>query len=721
MRLLRAGLARLGLTLAVAVPLAWSADVVSGARLQAPEPTAIVLDGNGGFVTQAGHESLRPDGRRQVEYGYWRTVPPPRVVAATLALEDRRFRSHPGVDPLAVLRAAWGHLVGRSSSGASTLAMQVARMQRPRPRTLWAKSVEAGVAVALTARYGRDAVLAQYLCLAPYGEGSHGIGHAARWYFGRDADELDWSQTALLAAIPQSPTRLRLRRPDQRLRSRAAHTLELLAASGTLSASDAQRARALLTDPGLVPRPHRPGWLPTVLRLQAMAATVPTAAEPVLHAALDPVLQADVASSAMEALRGWQAEGAGAAAVMLVRRRSREVLAAVSVGVSDDGRMIDFTATERSPGSTLKPFLFAEALDRGLLVPQDVLADRPEVLPGIDNADHAFLGPLLPRQALANSRNIPAAALLRRIGLEPGFDFLRRLGLHHLDGNGDRFGLAMAIGALPTQLDRLMQAYGTLADDGMEQDLDWLQDIGRDPPRRLISSDSARLVTRFLSDPMARLPTFPRYGSGEFPFAVALKTGTSQGYRDAWTIAWSGQFEVGVWVGRADGRPMAGLSGGRVAMLAQSLLLSLQGANRTDLTAGDLARPSGTAEELCTATGATAPCPSRLMEFVRSRGRPPPTARPEPIDTDLLQIVQPTPDLHVWRNPETPPALDRLVLRATARGTVRQLVWLVDGAPAAMGAPGMPFYWPLQPGRHRFQVKLPLQDERSVPVSVVVD
>ncbi len=715
------GLGRLARTLAAAILLAWTADVASGVRLDAPAPTAIVLDHDNGFITQVGHESQRPGGKRQVEYGYWRTAPPPRVVAATLAIEDRRFRVHPGVDPLAVLRAGWERLLGRSSSGASTLAMQVARMQRPRPRTFWNKSVEAAVAVALTARYGRDAVLSQYLRLAPYGENSHGIGHAARWYFNRSAADLNWTQAALLAAIPQSPTRLRLRRPSPRLQRRAADVLTLLAQDGRLDHDEAARATAALATPGLLPRRRRPDWLPTVLRLQALASTLPTPAEPILHASLDPGVQARTAAAATKALADWQTRGAEQVAVMVVRRGTRTVLASVSLSRPDQPSSIDFSATPRSPGSTLKPFLFAEALDRGLLVPQDVLPDLPGTVPGIDNADHAFLGPLLPRQALANSRNVPAAALLRRIGLERGFRFLRRLGLHRLDGDGARYGLGMAIGTLPTRLDRLMNAYDTLAEDGIAQDLSWIDEAERPPLRQLVSADSARLVTRFLSDPMARLPTFPRYGTGEFPFAVALKTGTSQGYRDAWTVAWSAGYLVGVWVGRADGGPMAGLGGAAAGALAQTLLLRLHDADRVDFTAGDLARPTGTTSELCTASGATTPCPSRLAEFPRPRQPVRAAAATVPTDADQLRIVQPAPDLHVWRNPEAPTGLDRLVLRATAAPTVRQLVWLVDGAPASVGTPGTPFYWPLLPGRHRFQVRLPLQDERSAPVSVMVD
>ena len=281
---------------------------------------------------------------------------------------------------------------------------------------------------------------------------------------------------------------------------------------------------------------------------------------------------------------------------------------------------IDYSTILRSPGSTLKPFLYARALDRGLIAPQDVLADLPQGASGIANADHDFLGPLLPRQALANSRNVPAANLLHRIGLNDGFDFLHALHLHDLPGPAERYGLAMAIGALPTSLERLMRAYATLAEDGADADLAWF--AGANPEtRQRVSVDSARLIGRFLSDPLARLPSFPRYGASEFPFAVALKTGTSQGYRDAWTIEWSRDYLVGVWFGRADAGTMSALSGGRAAArLAQAVMLRLHGVGRGDLVAGDFAAPPGREEaEICTRTGATAStaCPEQLAEWIR--------------------------------------------------------------------------------------------------------
>ncbi len=708
MNLLGAAGRRLAAVLALAGVAVTLIQVAAGAHFDSPSPTSIITDRNGVFLTQVGHETRRPDGGRQVEYGYWPLTPPDRVVRATLALEDRRFWSHPGVDPLAVLRAAWQHVRGGRGSGASTLAMQVARMQHPRPRTLWAKMVEAGTAVALIVRYGHAAVLEQYVRLAPYGEGSHGIGHAASWYFNQPAADLNWAQVALLTSIPQAPGRLAPRGAGL-LRVRARARLALAALN--LPAADRAEALADLASLTPVPAPRRPEPLHTVLRLSAMAEAGPTQ----IRATLDLGMQRWVARMAAGQLAAWRQQGAQQIAVMVVQRGTRAVLADVaSAGYGSlPGGAIDYTLAQRSPGSTLKPFLYALGLDRGLIAPQDIMADLPEGAAGISNADHDFLGPLLPRQALANSRNVPAAALLRRIGLPEGFAFLRSLGLHHLDGPADRFGLAMAIGALPTTLDWLMRAYATLAEDGVDDELAWFADQPRDP-QRLISADAARLVGRFLSDPLARLPSFPRYGSSEFPFAVAVKTGTSQGYRDAWTFAWSQKYLVGVWVGRADAGPMTRLSGARAAgHLAQAVMLRLHGLGRSDLVAGEFAAPEGRRRvELCPDPA----CSERLTEWV-SATAPLQPARVAP----HLAIVQPDPDSHVWRNPESPPALNRLVLRATAGPDVAQIVWLVDGEPVAVAPPDTPLYWPMAPGRHRFQIRLPLQDDASRPLSVVVE
>ena len=711
---LTAGLRRLVVTLAAAgalvVAVVWTSAVWTDARLASPTPTAFVLDRNGAFLFQAGHETRRPDGGRQVEYGYWPVDPPPSVIRATLALEDRRFWSHPGIDPVAALRALGQHLVGNHGGGASTLAMQVARMQHRRPRTLWSKSIEAGTAVVLTLRYGRAAVLAQYTRLAPYAEGSHGIAHAARWYFDRPAADLSDAQAAMLCALPQAPGLMSLRlRTIGRTRARARRALLAMDLPG------AERTAALTELASLAPRPapRRPAAdLLAIARLQTLIPPGRT----LTRATLDLGIQAVVRQSAAAHLARWRIEGAQQAAILVVRRSDRAVLA-------DLGAMsgaIDFTRASRSPGSTLKPFLYALGLDRGLLSPDDVVADRPEGSGGIHNADHDYLGPLLPRQALANSRNVPATNLLRAIGLPRAFAFLRTLGLHDLDGPAEHFGLAMAIGALPTTPERLVRAYLALADDGMDRGLVWFGDAPPGMVHRWMSQDAARLVGRFLSDPVARLPAFPRYGSSEFPFAVALKTGTSQGYRDAWTVEWSRDYLVGVWVGRGDAGPMTRLSGARSAAgLAQDVMLRLHGANRTDLVAGDLPAPAGRVlAELCMQTGRTADpgCGGRLSEWVRPGPPPPPKAT-----VAHLAITRPEADTHVWRNPDLPASLNRIVFRASAEPHPAQLAWLVDGQVVAVRGADEPLIWTMVPGRHSFQVRLPLQADASRPVTVIVE
>jgi len=707
-------LALLGVLGLLGVVAVWGARVAQDAHLVAPAPTAFVTDRDGHFITQAGHESVRADGTRQVEYGYWPVEPPARVMRATLALEDRRFWLHPGVDPLAVLRAVWQHIRGGHVSGASSLAMQVAHMQHPRARTLWAKSIEAGTAIAMTLRYGHQAVLAQYLRLAPYGENSHGIAHAARWYFDKPAADLTTAEAALLSAVPQAPGLKALHHGLQRALPRAVRAL----AAMDLPADERAEALSELAHIAPVASPRRPDALQLALRLQRMAR-----GGGVVRSSVDLSMQSWVADLAGHHLALWRHDGAQQVAVMVVRRGSREVLADVaSAGYrSQPAGAIDYSTILRSPGSTLKPFLYARGLDRGLIAPQNVLEDLPQGAAGISNADHDYLGPLLPRQALANSRNVPAANLLRRIGLDDGFDFLHALHLHDLPGPAERYGLAMAIGALPTSLERLMRAYATLAEDGADADLAWLS-VANPEARQLISVDSARLIGRFLSDPLARLPSFPRYGASEFPFAVALKTGTSQGYRDAWTIEWSHDYLVGVWLGRADAGTMSELSGGRAAArLAQAVMLRLHGVGRSDLVAGDFAAPPGLEQaEICTRTGVVASiaCPEQLAEWIRPGAA---QTVPNGAPATRLSIIQPDPDAHVWRNPDTPPALSRLVLRASVVPKAAQIVWLLDGKPIAVTASEAPLYWVMIPGRHRFQIRLPLQADASKAVSVVVE
>jgi penicillin-binding protein 1C len=596
------------------------------ARFVAPAPSVLLRDRHGAFLAEVG---ATPGG----EFGYWPvTALPPRVVAATVALEDRRFWSHSGVDLFAVARATLQNLrSGHRISGASTVAMQVARMQNPGPRSYLRKAVEAMTGVLLTARYGRQAVLAQYLRLAPYGNRIHGIAYAARRYLDKPVEDLSWAEIAFLAALPQAPTRMNpfVIEGRERAMVRGASLLSLLHQHGVITAAEFGLAQEQLRDIQIPFRQTRPVVaLHEILRLerqiraQAAAGRRPPL---IVTTALDLGLQTRVADVVADAVFDWARQGAGNAAVMVVDARTREVLACVGSAGFFDGThrgAIDFTRVARSPGSTLKPFLYALALELGTITPATVLDDLHRAPGGITNADDDFLGPLLPRTALANSRNVPAVDLLARLGLEEGYAFLRDLGL--TDGRlpARAYGLGLAVGGMPVSLERLVRAYTVLSGDGRLGNLAWVLSVPAHDAQRMLSEETVRQIALFLSDPLARLPTFPRMGASEYPFPVAVKTGTSPDQRDAWAMAYSLRYLVGVWVGRPDYHPMSGLTGfASAARIAHRVLLGLHARQQDGLVDLSFPPPAGYQQvRLCAVTGRLA---SPLCERVSSEWFPP--------------------------------------------------------------------------------------------------
>jgi penicillin-binding protein 1C len=558
-------------TLVAALVITAAVGAVLRSRLITPEPTFLLRDRRDRFLGEVAPSN-------DAELGYWRLgALPERVVAATLAVEDRRFWDHPGVDPTAVGRAVLQNLRSRRRiSGASTIAMQVARMQYPGGRTYLRKLSETATAILLTARHGRTAVLRQYLELVSYGNRIHGIAYAARCYFDKPVDDLSWAETAFLAAIPQAPTHMNPFLPNGRARAvkRGGEILERLHARGTLGDADYALAQSQIQALLIPPPTERPRQaLHAVLRyendLRAAARRHAAPPDPLVRTTLDLELQEEVEWIAYQSIEAWASQGARNAAVIVVDRGTSEVRACVgSTGYFEGAHAgaIDYTAVRRSPGSTLKPFLYALALERGVITPSTILDDLDRGAGGIGNADDQFLGPLLPRVALASSRNVPAANILDALGLGEGYAFFRDLGLHEGREPARRYGLGLAIGGLPVTLEQLVHAYGVLQ-DGVLRDLRWYP--GAPSPerggRRLLSEDTARQVTLFLSDPLARMPSFARMGATEYPFPVAVKTGTSSRYRDAWTVAYSTRYLVGAWVGDPDFQPMNRLGGYRSA------------------------------------------------------------------------------------------------------------------------------------------------------------
>ena len=637
---------------------------ISRAHFTAPAPTLLLLDRQGrflgelpgdapapaarparsavsaapavseGWAGRAAAAGARHGGDDEEGLGYW-PVPelPPRVVAATLALEDRRFGSHPGVDPLAVARAALQNLRTHGRvSGASTLAMQVARMQNPGARGWLRKATEALTAVLLTERYGSREVLRQYLRLVPYGNRIHGIAYAARSYFDKPVDDLSWAEIAFLAALPQAPARMNPFSPSGRERAirRGERVLAQLAGRGVLSPPDYALARGQLAALRIPYREHRPPEaLHALLHLRTLLAEGKPRG-PILRTTLDLDLQRDATAMTWRALREWRSRGAGNASLIVLDLSRHEVLTWVgsaSYFDAEDQGAIDYARVRRSAGSTLKPFLYALALERGVIGPTTLMDDLERGPGGIANADDAFMGPLLPRVALANSRNVPAVLLLGRLGLDQGYGLLRELGLTDGAVPARHYGLGMAIGGLPVTLEELARAYLALAGDGrLPARLRWLRDQAEPAPRRVFAEDTARQVTLFLSDPQARLPSFPRMGATEYRFPVAVKTGTSTNYHDAWAVAYSKRYLAAAWVGHPGFRAMNQLSGYlSAADLVKHVLLRLHGEQGDGLEDLSFPPPRGYRPvRVCALSGhrATAACDRVFLEWFRPGEEP---------------------------------------------------------------------------------------------------
>lgn len=727
----------LAASLAVGV-LALAGVVGPRVRLLEPPATVRLLDRHGRFLGEVG----APQDER---LGFWPVAElPPRVVAATLVIEDKRFYDHVGVDVFAVGRALKQNATNSERvSGASTIPMQVARLQDPGPRTWPRKAVEGLTAVALEARFGREAVLRQYLVLAPYGNNVHGVAYAARRYFDKPVEDLSWAETALLASLPQAPGSMNLYRENGRklAAERATRILDLLRDEGTLTPLERDVAVGELATLTPVPRPERPAaTMHPVLRLEAELPQAWRAA-PLVSTSLDLDVQERTQATLAEALHHWEARGAGNAAALVVDWRTGEVVA--SVGSADwfDPRFagtVDFTRVERQPGSTLKPLLYAAALDQGVITPGTVLDDLGRGPNAVMNADERFLGPLLPRFALANSRNVPAVLLLEQLGLDRAYGLYRELGLHDDAYPVERYGLGLAIGGMPVSLEHLVRAYTALAGDGAVRELSWEAGQRGALGEPVLSSGAAHAVGLYLSDPMARLPTFPRGGNTELPFPAAMKTGTSSDFRDAWAVGWTDRYVVGVWVGHPDATPMRGLSGYSAgALLVRELMIALHDEGdgvatfappdgwepvATCALSGDRATPlcdrviteHYPKEHVPTSSCAmhreerghtVVELPPRYAAWARREGLPVASNRLAAAEPDRVSIVAPRDGQRLLRDPEAPDGRDTLLLRAEANPGIGAVVWSVDGVPVAVAEPPFEARWVITPGEHRIEAR----------------
>ncbi|WP_075214556.1 penicillin-binding protein 1C [Mongoliimonas terrestris] len=545
--------------LAVAVGLvATAAPIAVRLKVEAARPADLALP-TARLVEDRTGRLLRPF---VVENGLWRLPVTrgdvdPLYLAMLRVAEDNRFDTHRGVDGLALLRAGWQLLTsGRIVSGGSTLTMQVVRLaERRHTRTVPGKVGQIVGALALERVAGKDAILDAYLTLAPFGGNLEGVRAASLAWFGHEPRRLGAAKAALLVALPQAPE---ARRPDRfpdAARAARNRVLDKAEAAGLISAANAAAARA---EP--VPSVRRD--FPLLAPQTAARVLRETPDAHVVRLTLDGTLQ-----EKLERLAAERAEAIGervSVAVLVADIATGEILADVGTADLFDRRrdgFVDMTRAVRSPGSTLKPFIYGLAFESGMAHPETLVEDRPTAFGSYDpkNFDKTFHGTVTVRRALELSLNVPAVQTLEAVGPARLVARFRRAGVTARLPDMTPAGLAVGLGGVGLTLRDLTALYAALANGGRPVRLVERWDDPGDPaPAKPVLDPRA---AAYVTDILAGTP-----GAARGDARVALKTGTSYGYRDAWAMGYDGRIVVGVWVGRPDGAPMPGLMGADVAV-----------------------------------------------------------------------------------------------------------------------------------------------------------
>jgi penicillin-binding protein 1C len=516
---------------------------------QTKQISTTVVDRNGkllrAYAMADGRWRLPVNAKTSVDPGY---------LDLLMTYEDKRFRTHHGVDPLALGRAAFQLVTrGRIVSGGSTITMQLARLLEPRQqRSVTAKLRQAVRALQLERQLSKDQILDLYLELAPFGGNLEGIRAASIAYFGKEPKRLSLAESALLVALPQSPETRRLDRHPDTARIARDRVLDRMVQEGRVSAADAAQAKSVT-----VPKLRKP--MPVLAPHSADQAVAAMKDMPVIKLSLDAGIQ-----RALEALARDRAAALGqniSIGIIAVDNDSGDIIARVgSPDYFDDRRagQVDMTRAVRSPGSTLKPFIYGLAFEDGFVHPDSLIDDRPirygSYAP--ENFDMTFQGTVPVRKALQLSLNVPAIALLDRVGASRLSSRLKQAGGNLVLPKDEAPGLAMGLGGVGVTLHDLVQLYANLAHGGSAKPLrEIMQANGGDDREalRLMDPVAAWQVGNVL------MGTPPPENAAHN--RIAFKTGTSYGFRDAWSVGFDGRMTIGIWVGRADGAPVPGLVG----------------------------------------------------------------------------------------------------------------------------------------------------------------
>jgi penicillin-binding protein 1C len=641
---------------------------------------------------------------------------PALLQTAFVAAEDQHFYQHHGVDWPARCAALWLDVrEGAAIRGASSITEQVVRMIHPRPRNPWSRWVEGFEAARLEAHLSKTQILEFYLNQVPYTERRRGVVQAAHFYFNRGLDTLSAGEQLALAVLVRSPAGMDLRHHAPRARRALEQLADRLQQRGALTEAELAQVRSgpwvLDASQAALDASH------FVNHALNVAGTGPVTGQ--IRTTLDPHVQLTAQKILDGALTGLAKRHVHDGAVLIIDHRRNEILgwvvgrAAPAGGATASRAGVDATGvdaavgydtvlTPRQPGSTMKPLLYALALEQGWTAA--TLIDDAELSESVGGGQHTFhnyshrhYGPVRLREALGNSLNIPAVKTLKFVGGDAFMERLHALGITSLLNHPEFYGDGLALGNGEVSLYEMAQAYTVLAREGRYQPLTVLaNDLVQRPEVRIFTPAVATLVGNILADPEARMLEFGR--GLQFPVETAIKTGTSTDYRDAWAIAFDYQHTIAVWMGNLDGSAMDGVTGAvGPAMVLRSLFSEINRNQDTrplalsqDLVSAKICRHDGRlADESCAST----------TEWFLPGTVPPATGILKTAAAPQYRLLQPTAGLQVAHDPRIPTEFEALPMQIAAVPGLSKVDWYVDGKLAAHTTDAH-YPWPLERGTH---------------------
>ncbi len=637
---------------------------------------------------------------------------PDFLKSAFIASEDRRYFEHRGVDWSARFAAMAQDIVAlRRVRGASTISEQVVRMIDPRPRNLWSKWLEGLEAMRLERDTAKTDVFEFYLNQIPYAANRRGVVQAARYYFGRDLSTLSQKEMLALVVLARSPSGYDPRRHPDALGAAIDRLTASMAAQGTLKPADKIRLAQEGIHTVAIPDEVDAGAFIHYVRLNAPPALTAHAAQ--LRTTLDARLQQQVQAILDERLLVLRKRNAHNAAAIVVDHQTGEILAWVVAANGSRNDLIDAVLTPRQPGSALKPFLYAAALDRGW-TSATIIDDSPMAeavgtgLHRFRNYSNVYYGPITLREALGNSLNIPAVRTIGHVGVGPYLSLLHAAGFASLDQGSGIYDEGLALGDGAVTLFEMAQGYAALAHQGIYSPLRAIEDEEAPQQRRIWSPEAATLIGNILSDPWARMLEFGKDSVLDLPVQTAAKTGTSTDYRDAWTMGFDDRYVVGLWMGNLDGTPMDGVTGSTGPALAFRSVFAL-------LEAGRQTAPLPLSPRLAQADVCIRPvplgqnCPRRTEWFapgtVPAQSAPPSARRP-------IELVRPTDGLQMAVDPRVPVSHQKFRFELAGLRPGDGIEWHLDDRLLARTAEGT-YLWPLERGAHLLWVSVDHSDNTN--------